>query len=281
MRYSIYKITNLINNKFYIGVTKKKLEKRFSEHSKADSHLGRAIRKYGKENFEMILIKLCKSEYEMYMIEKKWVNEKFVLRPDTYNHMEGGHGGNTIKYYCEERMKIHKEIKSKAVSKIWSEMSEEEKFIRNSKGQKNTNQKIKGSKISSARKKIFLNETEEEKNIRINKAKEGAKKVKKKKCEFCGAKFRPGNFVKHVDACYDNPNSHRFGKRPKKKIVKKYKLTSPDGVIYFREGNIRKISEEFGLSSYLLLKNEGNIVKINAQATNASSLTLGWRLDKI
>lgn len=47
----IYKITNVINGKCYIGQTKNGAYKRFQQHSKADSLIGRAIRKHGSDNF--------------------------------------------------------------------------------------------------------------------------------------------------------------------------------------------------------------------------------------
>ena len=56
MFYIIYKITNKINNKFYIGITSEGLHKRFLGHcSKAKfnptSNFHKAIAKYGIDNF--------------------------------------------------------------------------------------------------------------------------------------------------------------------------------------------------------------------------------------
>ena len=54
----IYKITNKVNNKIYIGKTMTSIEKRFQEHiresrkERAENRpLYRAIRKYGKREF--------------------------------------------------------------------------------------------------------------------------------------------------------------------------------------------------------------------------------------
>ena len=52
----IYKITNTINNKIYIGQTSKTIEERFKAHiSKAKQHINRylydAMNHYGYENF--------------------------------------------------------------------------------------------------------------------------------------------------------------------------------------------------------------------------------------
>jgi predicted GIY-YIG superfamily endonuclease len=47
--YKIYLITNLKNNKQYVGITKFSLEERFSQHIKRGFILTEAIRKYGKD----------------------------------------------------------------------------------------------------------------------------------------------------------------------------------------------------------------------------------------
>jgi group I intron endonuclease len=59
----IYKITNTINNKVYIGQTTRTLTERFKEHlrncnteSKKTMHLYSAMNIYGKENFSISLL---------------------------------------------------------------------------------------------------------------------------------------------------------------------------------------------------------------------------------
>ena len=59
----IYKITNDINGKIYIGKTLNSLEHRFNEHKRASRKkccenrpLYSAMRKYGVENFSITLI---------------------------------------------------------------------------------------------------------------------------------------------------------------------------------------------------------------------------------
>ena len=64
----IYKITNLINNKIYIGQTINSLKTRMDKHiskaySKSDvTGIDGAIRKYGCENFVIDLIYECPDE---------------------------------------------------------------------------------------------------------------------------------------------------------------------------------------------------------------------------
>lgn len=57
----IYKITNIVNNKVYIGKTLETMEKRWKEHQKdssrfTDRPLYRAMNKYGLENFTIEII---------------------------------------------------------------------------------------------------------------------------------------------------------------------------------------------------------------------------------
>lgn len=60
--YNLYKITNLLNNKNYIGITNRNPEERFAEHKKpsSKSFIGKAIQADGVENFsfEVLLTKI-------------------------------------------------------------------------------------------------------------------------------------------------------------------------------------------------------------------------------
>lgn len=67
----VYKITNLANHKIYIGQTIRPVEDRFKRHitdainNKLDTHLARAIRKYGKDNFCIEIIDTACSQEEL------------------------------------------------------------------------------------------------------------------------------------------------------------------------------------------------------------------------
>ena len=86
----IYKIINLINGKLYVGQTKFSVEKRFKEHAKADSLIGRAIRKYGIENFKLEIIEICKTFTELNEREIFWIKELNCKVPNGYNISDGG-----------------------------------------------------------------------------------------------------------------------------------------------------------------------------------------------
>lgn len=122
----IYKITNLVNNKIYIGkVYNKTIYDRFNRHIKAavknnsKLYLHKAIRKHGKDNFIIEQIDTANNLDELNNKEKYWIkfynstNDKFG-----YNLTIGGDGGNTyLNKSTEELEKIKHKI-SKANSGI-------------------------------------------------------------------------------------------------------------------------------------------------------------------
>lgn len=89
--YLLYKITNLLNNKFYIGVhsTKNINDNYFG----SGAILKKAINKYGKVNFKKEILLELNSKEEMYEIESLFVDLIFINRPDVYNARVGGRGG--------------------------------------------------------------------------------------------------------------------------------------------------------------------------------------------
>jgi group I intron endonuclease len=102
----IYKITNQLNGKFYIGMTRKKLKYRFNNHCydalirNSNSYFHKAIRKYGKENFIIEEIEIC--DKNLPDREVFWISE---LRPD-YNQTIGGDNGILGYSHTEKTKKI-------------------------------------------------------------------------------------------------------------------------------------------------------------------------------
>jgi hypothetical protein len=114
----IYKITNLINNKIYIGqhVTTNIND----DYMGSGDHIKNAIKKYGIENFKKEIIAECSSFEEMNDLEKELVNQDFVNSPNTYNHSIGGSYGwkNCLKYKSEEEIYAIRKNASDAIAKL-------------------------------------------------------------------------------------------------------------------------------------------------------------------
>lgn len=97
MNGNIYCITNLINNKKYIGKTLNSIEKRFKEHYQ-DSQRERfekrplydAINKYGIENFKINLIEEC--NYKILAEREKYWIQYYDTYNNGYNATLGGDG---------------------------------------------------------------------------------------------------------------------------------------------------------------------------------------------
>ena len=85
-----YKITNLLNNKYYYGI--------HSTNDLNDHYMGSgkritaAIKKYGIENFSKEILKFFDSRLEMFEYEHLIVNEEILKDPQCYNLVIGGIG---------------------------------------------------------------------------------------------------------------------------------------------------------------------------------------------
>lgn len=105
MYYIVYRTTNLVNNKFYVGIHKQK-NIEFDGYYGSGLLLIRAIEKYGIENFKRETLYECKSWQECRMIEKEIVNKDLCNDVMCYNISIGGTGGNTTCGYTDEQKKV-------------------------------------------------------------------------------------------------------------------------------------------------------------------------------
>jgi group I intron endonuclease len=99
----IYKITNLINKKNYIGQTiQNDPYKRWSDHKSSIKYnkgcplLSKAISKYGVENFKFEILIICFDE-DVYTYEKDYIKKYKSFGPNGYNATEGGEPGGNFK----------------------------------------------------------------------------------------------------------------------------------------------------------------------------------------
>jgi group I intron endonuclease len=100
--YYLYEVTNLVNGKTYIGqhITDD-LEDGYMGGGLA---LGRAIKKYGKENFKKEVLIFARSAESLNLLEMMAVTLEFCERRDNYNLREGG--GSKGRLCSETRKKI-------------------------------------------------------------------------------------------------------------------------------------------------------------------------------
>lgn len=104
----IYKITNKVNGKIYIGQTKQRLAKRWSNHCCKNSHcsiLHSAILKYGSENFTVEQIDVASNKDELDKKEIFWIRHFDCVAPNGYNISTGGNGNRGYKPTKETLMK--------------------------------------------------------------------------------------------------------------------------------------------------------------------------------
>ena len=115
---NIYRITNLVNGKMYIGMTNGN-NKQYVGSGKL---LKLAISKYGIKNFKREILETCETDEELRAAEAKWIKqENAVASPEYYNLCEGGRGGNTGNYNPNM---------SKIIKAGWDSYSKEEREAR-------------------------------------------------------------------------------------------------------------------------------------------------------
>jgi group I intron endonuclease len=105
----IYKTTNTINGKFYIGQDSNNNPKYLG----SGILLNKAIEKYGREYFIKEVLEVCSTKGQLNEREKYWIHE-LNAKELGYNLADGGFGGNT--YTEETRERVSKLLTGRYVS---------------------------------------------------------------------------------------------------------------------------------------------------------------------
>lgn len=190
----IYKITNLINNKIYIGqhVTTNVND----DYMGSGEHIKNAIKKYGVENFKKEIIAECSSFDEMNDLEKELVNQDFVNNPNTYNHSIGGSYGwkNCLKYKSEEEIYAIRKNAGDAVINLMKDPEYRKQHV-----EKISN----GLKEAGFDPRTFLGKTHSEETKRkmsethkLNKHQKGEKNSQFGKCWICNFELQENKSIK-------------------------------------------------------------------------------------
>lgn len=105
----IYKITNNINNKGYVGQTTQDcIEKRWSNHkSEGKFAIGQAIDKYGPENFTFEVIDKASDMDDLNKKEIEYIATLDTMAPNGYNLHEGGRNSRLTQETKDKISKAH------------------------------------------------------------------------------------------------------------------------------------------------------------------------------
>jgi len=110
MYYILYETKNKINNKIYVGIHKTKELNKFDGYYGSGLLLNRSIEHSGNEKFTRRTLAVLNTWEDARELERKYVDEDFVKRKDTYNLSIGGTGGFTLCGFDKMTAKRQKEI---------------------------------------------------------------------------------------------------------------------------------------------------------------------------
>lgn len=103
--YIVYKITNTINNKIYVGAHRTNIIN--DGYMGSGKNIIDAYNHYEINNFEKEILFLFNNEKDMFLKEKEIVNKEFLEREDVYNIAIGGCGDWT--HCTEKRQELYAE----------------------------------------------------------------------------------------------------------------------------------------------------------------------------
>ena len=127
--YCIYRTTNLVNGKTYIG--QHKYKKLNDKYIGSGLHLKRAIEKYGMENFkkDILVFGIIKKNF-IDLLEKEYIKFYRSIGKAEYNIADGGQGGSINKGMHwklseETKKKISEANKGRKMSEEWRRKNSE------------------------------------------------------------------------------------------------------------------------------------------------------------
>ena len=174
----IYKITNNLNDKSYVGQTKQPLKNRIAQHRYHDDlYIDRAIRKYGWENFFVEILEECETQEKLNEREKFWIAKFNTKCPNGYNLTDGGEGMPGFSHSSKSIAKM-----SDTAKEIWACRLPEERAAIAKKREANRSPEERAATArarelakpceerSARRKKSWANKSPEERSAIVKKA---------------------------------------------------------------------------------------------------------------
>jgi len=191
----IYKTTNLLNGKYYIGL--------HSTDDLNDGYLGSgrrlkySIAKYGKDNHKREILEFCKSRKELRSREAEIVNLNEIAKNECMNLITGGGTGNTTIPSAETIEKRRKAM----IGQITTEETKQ-KISNTLKGRKHSPQRIKN--ISKGLKGVSSGPRSEETKQKIGDANRGRYSGIKKPIVKCPHCHKEGGYPSMKQWHFDN-----------------------------------------------------------------------------
>jgi hypothetical protein len=125
----IYKITNIINGRWYIG----KHNGSNPNYMGSGKILKQAYKKYGLENFEKTILETCNSEEQLNLREEYWIfSTGATTDPNSYNLVEGGTGGDRSKFIPYNKID-YSNYKCEGSTKWYHSLTPEEKAAKHAR----------------------------------------------------------------------------------------------------------------------------------------------------
>ncbi len=253
----IYKITNTINNKVYIGQTSKTITERFAVHLRhAANHVNRylydAMNFYGYENFIIEELERCEKSI-LDAREIYWISFYQSNNPEYgYNMTAGGGGGNTFVLRSVESQqrfracasarqagtKQSKETIEKRVAKLIGQTRTAEQRLRFSKAQKERFQNSAGTRLGAT-----VSEETKQKLREVNLGKKQSDETKLKRKESISKLKWWNNGIENVRAveCPEGFVAGRINFKPSEESKTK---SSHKGTKWFTNGTENRMTYE-------------------------------------
>ena len=196
----IYKTTNLLNNKIYIG--KKHKNYFVPDYFGSGILIKKAIKKYGKENFKVEVIDWCDSLEELNMKEKYYIE---TLNSDRhtglgYNIAKGGDGGDLFNTLTiKEKINFIESCRKRSLGENNPNYGNGDKIRGNKNPSKRLEVRKRLSETSSGKNNgmygvtgknhpMYGKHMSEESKEKMRETRRNKKPIKKE-CIFCGSVF--------------------------------------------------------------------------------------------
>lgn len=184
--YYIYKITNLITNKCYVGFTNNP-DQRWKNHKNCKQFrpLYNSMKKHGKENFIFEIVYQHENREHVLLEKEPFYIQYFDAYNNGYNCTKGGEDTNTeqMRKNASERMKNNNPMKKLRINKGSFKKGHKPKITAE------RNEKIKTSKLGKNNPNYGNKNAANHMNVKIT-------------CEHCGKNVSKGNYYRwHGDKC--------------------------------------------------------------------------------